>query len=216
MLSVIGLLKGSRAGLIQIIKLFEGQRPDSVDDSLPDVTRLTKGNTTIDSHPRAWSIFGDARVTNNIRNVVAPLREPGIEQVRTRSFEPEYDGEELTADDIGSFDEALNNTTSPDDQISEYEASLDVVSPAFAERHDRYQWRFFDGTSHFTAPMEDIEWFDRVMSEGRRFGPGDTILARVEVSIRYDSIGRPRLYRRVLEVLDHQQAPSQIQMPSSN
>lgn len=76
--------------------------------------------------------------------------------------------------------------------------ALTVESAVFKEGN---KWRFYDGQTSFSAPIEDEVFIERIDS-GERFGKGDILIVEVYI-IQAERKGRLVTERIVKQVLEH-------------
>jgi hypothetical protein len=92
------------------------------------------------------------------------------------------------------------------ENVGEY--ALIIESAVFK---DGNKWKFSDGSSSFSADIEDQNFLKRV-EDGERFGKGDVL--RVEMRIKQSSIGvKLAVERAIIKVIDHQDRKQQTVMP---
>lgn len=90
------------------------------------------------------------------------------------------------------------------------EAALALVTLSFT---DRYEWRFSDGDSSFTADMDDERPFERLQRREVFFTKGDVFKVRLRTRTWQVEKGL-KTEKAVLEVLEVIHAPQQILLAS--
>jgi hypothetical protein len=133
------LIVGARVGLFWLIQRLHGRRivqRDTVDSAH---VRLTLDDqTTVDVPAGVLSLYETVSVRRTVRQVVEPVKRPGIRQVRFVSDEQvtvEVGEPELPAYDVPELEEIL---------LTEYEQQT-VVAVATASFEERYKWRLTEG-----------------------------------------------------------------------
>ena len=151
-----------------------------------------------------YQLCNSPRIRQGMRDVAAPLREPGIEKV-----EIQHGGQvigQIDGDEYRYFDVPL---PVDDEDIDEYEGVYYIEKLSFA---DRYKWTFRDPTGDliFNASMADQEFMARMAVRAVNFADGDALRVR----LRRKTAGG-RVTHTVVKVIQHHPAPRQDSLLSN-
>jgi len=169
--------------------------------------RTDAGNGNIEIHDNHGSIFvmpnavGDIynspRARSLAREVVRPLKEPGIEELR---IERTGVAEVLRVreDETEGFDAPIPEETLTEQELTMY---VQIVSPVFTRGN---KWKFTAGAiPSFWAAIEDDLFWDRVEAGRDLFGYGDLLHARMRMRQSRGMKGELDTEWSVVQVLNH-------------
>jgi hypothetical protein len=194
---LIGLIVDSSQGLLAFLRWLRGQQIISRADAGEGNTRIedNQGNVVI-IRDSVVTLYDDPRARNLASEVVRPLKDPGIDELRIER--PNADPLTLRDDETEAFDAPI-----PEETLTEQELVLFViVEVAVFTRGNK--WKFsVGGMAPFWATVEDEGFWDRV--EGRRdlFGYRDLLHVRISMRQKRGAKGALDTEWRVLEVLNH-------------
>jgi hypothetical protein len=206
---------GAKQSLMWLINLAEGRKIVEKTPS-PDepghVTLTLEGDegepvAIIEGVPTMVAEFYEnLAVRRHARDVVAPLRREGINEIR---FEINgTNGASIEKEDLPAYELPPENEDVETDVIQPM--VLDIVSLVFEEGN---KWTFFDGNQRFSAPVEALDFLARV-DAGESFSKGDTLHCDVRVIQRRKN-GKLTYERRIVNVREHHH-PSDNQLAISD
>lgn len=131
--------------------------------------------TTVEVPADVLALYDNLRIRKTALESVEPVGREGVDRVRFRRNKQvtvEVQPEDLPAYDLPETDElpALEEETN---------MILSIASVAFVEGN---KWRFSDGQKTFSAAIDDLSFFDRVMAGSESFRSGDMLICRMRVS----------------------------------
>ena len=167
--SLKGLLIGGSAGggVVWLIKRLHGRKPQvtKINESL---YTFTVDGETYEVPIELLRLYQDVTVRRNIRDMVRPVKEPGIERFMLR--EAGRTVQEVTEDDVDAFDVPEYQDLILDD-VRQY--AFSIVSLAFKENN---KWRLNDGQNTFSVLMKDEAFQRRVDNNDVAFAKGDVLV----------------------------------------
>lgn len=191
---------GAHKSLFWLIKLAHGQNvekeeatpaePGHVTLTFPDGTEIKGVPTDV------AALYKNIPIRRHARQVVAPLREEGVDEIRFN-----IDGTQqasIEKADLPAYEIPPEAENVELDVIQPM--VLDIVSPVFEEG----KWGFFDGDRRFSAVIEDEAFIARV-DAGEPFAKGDTLHCDVRV-IQSRRDKRLVIERRIVRVREHHKA----------
>ena len=147
------LLGGGTGGLLALIKLLRGRKPQ-ITKVNADLYKLTVDGQTYEVPMVLLRLYQEVQIRRNIQDMVKPVKEPGIDRLVFHS-----DGQiaqEVTKREVEAFDIPESQVLILD-QVRQQ--AFSIVSLAFIENN---KWRLTDGQSHFSVSMKDEEFQRRV------------------------------------------------------
>jgi hypothetical protein len=201
------LLVPSAGGVIWVIKGIRGRRVVDQKPGLDGTVTLTLNDGTTLSVPLATlGLYRDVSIRQHVREVLAPLEQDGIDEVRSIQDVDREVVLEVATDDLPSFEVQEARQVLDQTQLT---MSLEIVAPSFAENN---KWRLNDGTATFWATIADSAFLNRVDQRAEVFGKGDILRCRVLFQqFRTDS--GLQSDRIVEQVIDHIPASRPIELP---
>jgi hypothetical protein len=178
-----------------IAVLKRGQQIVNREPVGPGVTRLTFANgTTLEIPSAVVELLAKEAVRRYARDVVNPLRRPGVERLRIQPADQE--AVVVEKGDVDAFDAQLLEEQPLVDQ--ETEMALSITTLSFQEKN---KWRLSDGQSTFYAAIEDENFLKRI-DAGEPFAKGDILRCRVRIR-QWRTDGSLRAEYTVTQVLQH-------------
>lgn len=171
----------------------------------PGVTRLVfEDGTTLEVPSTVVELLAKETVRRHAREVVNPLRRPGVERLRIKPA----DRDEVIVEsaDVTAFD-----APEPDEQPlvdQETEMALSITTLSFQEKN---KWRLSDGQSTFYAAIEDEDFMKRI-DAGEAFAKGDILRCRVRIQ-QWRTDGSLRTEYTVTRVLQHIPRAQSLPLP---
>jgi hypothetical protein len=196
-------------GLFGLIKRLRGHQVTRIENVSIGTVRLTLEDGTILELPaEVVTLYRSVTVRRSASEVIAPLRQDGVDVVRFHTDE----GVTITVEknDLPAF-EAPSLTPVPL-LNSRMELNLKVVSVTFQEDN---KWRFSDGNQIFYAAVEDHEFIARVQNAEESFRNGDILRGQLRVRQEQAPDGDLRTEYIVEKVLEHIPRDRAIQIPMS-
>ena len=205
--AILGLTKGSIAGVFQLVKWVRCREITAVEVLDNGKVKIFCDADLFETEQEVLALFGNWKLRKAFQDVVhPPLEKPGIDYFAVR--EPNQpDFAVATRSDASAFiapsqeEETIEETTR--------EVSLQLVNVAFRDDH---KWRFSDGQSTFHAAILDEAFLSRVESNEEHFSKGDIL--RVKLTEKKKLVG-PNLKNeyRITEVLSHRSSGTQLRLP---
>lgn len=186
------------AGLLAVLKITRGKRPDKIETKPDGTTVIVHNNTEINIDPRTLALLQDVATREAVEKFAQKsLNIPDV--ARVVISDGDADGVEL-----GKGDQAALMMPAPEEEETRTEASerevwLRIVVSAF---RDGYKWRLSDGGEKpFTAAMEDIDFVNSVMDGKVSLSANDTLkcLIREEQKLGPNGLSKDVTVIRVLE-----------------
>lgn len=188
------------AGVFWLIQTVRGRGIVGHENVDQGMVRLTLADgTTIEVPVGAWELFKNVEVRKQARQVVEPLAQEGIEELRFAREERVT--VTVDANDVRAFD-------LPDDAgrvLTDQESRLvlQLVNVSFEEGK---RWRVSDGDRTFPAKLDDSEFLGRVNRSVEDFRKGDLLECDVRTVQRQKSTGLSTEHT-IVRVLQHMKAP---------
>lgn len=211
LLTLLGFAGSGTIGLISLIKWLRGRKIQNVVIlESGKVKVIVEGNDAIEVEKAVIDLFRSYRLRKALDAAVKqPLDEEGID-----SFATTTDPEKASFATVTKSERHYYATPPQEDElISESEdiAVLQLVNIAFREDN---KWRFSDGSSTFFAELQDEDFRKRVDENDIAFSKGDIL--RVRLAKRQTLVNEDmKAEYRVLEVLEHRKAGTQLKLPFS-
>lgn len=173
------------------VKTSEGRYRIDVDD-----------DTSIEAEGPVAEMITDIRVRKAARDVIAPVKSEGIDEVHVthRQTEVNVTTRQAHAFDTDDLAGGVSETT--------VEMSVSIAAISFLEGN---KWRLSDGTRVFYATMRDDDFLQRVQT-GEPFAANDTMRVRMTLRQTIEGGGLRGEYF-VDQVLEHTRALHQPAIP---
>ncbi len=171
----------------------------------PGVIRIVYENgITIEVPTAVLDLINRESVRREVREVVKPLRRPGVDRLRLRP--PEREEVVVEKTDVEAFEAEVEEGEPEIDQ--EIDMLLSIVTVSFREDN---KWRLSDGTVTFYAAIEDSDFLKRV-DAGEVFAKGDTLRCRVRMQ-QWRPDGGLRTEYTVTRVIQHIPRAQALHLP---
>ena len=187
---------GAATGIFALIKWLRGRTPQ-VRKISEDLYELTVDGETYEVPMQLLRLYQDVEVRRNIRDMVRPVKEPGIEVFMLR--EGGQTVQEVTKDDIDAFEVPEYQELILDD-IRQY--AFSIVSLAFKENN---KWRLTDGRNTFPVSMKDEAFQQRVDNNHVAFAKGDVLVCDLR-TIQWQVEDGVKSEYEVIRVVNHRPA----------
>jgi hypothetical protein len=197
--------------LFGLIKWLQGKRViDESDGPEPgEVTLKADDGSQVTVKPEVAGINRDPQIRKKAREVVEPLRRPGMDNLEIWS---EGDSAiRLDKNDVPAFEvpEIEDAEVLSEQEIDVY---LDVLT-AELEQGSTRKWRFGGLGGTFWAPIEDAEFMEKFSHREQVLGVGDRLHAKVKIIQKRDpTTSKIRVERQVMQVFECIEAPEQLSM----
>ncbi|REE74373.1 hypothetical protein C8E05_3808 [Rhodococcus wratislaviensis] len=132
----------------------------------------------------------------------APLNSEGITSVSIGG--PNFPPLMIDQSDLPAFNPSAGDLTVVSDNTIEQVVTVDSVP--FRET---LQWRLNDGSTNFTATMQDAAFRDRIRRRDVQFGEGDKLRAEIRTIQTMDTNGTLTTQRTIERVIEHLPGPVQ-------
>jgi hypothetical protein len=207
-LRLLGLISGSGAGVIGLLKWLKNRKVKSV-------TKIDTGDFKLEAedgevritNEREIKLFSFVTIRKNLEAVVTPLRREGVDKV---SFRHDQESNAVTKDEV----EYLKAPAFEQEVIdqSELEENLQIVTISFQEGG---KWRFSDGNATFYAEIQDQDFLAQVALNQTAFAKDDILKVRLTRK-QYLLNGTIKADYVITKVIDHRSALVQIPLPFKN
>lgn len=206
LLQILGFLGvPSAIGLLQLVRILKGKRPETVIRLESSTVRIALGDESITIREDVLKLYADLKVRNALSEVIAPLGKDGIDVFETRD-EHNAPVVRVTKDEVSFF--APPAILEEDEEVlidRTEERAFEVVGLTFK---DDNKWRLSDGEAIVYAAIEDKEFLRRINDHDESFLKGDVLVCLVRFRQIRTSAGVRNEYT-VLRVLEHKHAPRQ-------
>ncbi len=180
-------------------KFLRGGPPKDIQSLGPMVSVTNNDGQIIQVQTSALTLVLSDKGSDAVsRFVGAALHTEGIEEVSIGLSDGDITEELVSAKRDES---AYFRPIDIEKPVSEFAAEMSLVIES-AVFKDGNQWRFSDGSTSFSAVLEDQAFLQRI-EEGERFGKGDILRVRVRIS-QSSSGTKLSVKRAVTEVIEHQ------------
>jgi hypothetical protein len=198
--SLLGLIKWLKGKLV--VEESPGPEPGEVTLKAEDGSQVTVKSEVA-------GLNRDPQIRKKAREVVEPLKRPGMDNLEIRSSAES--SLRLEKDDVPAFEvpEIEDAEVLSEQEIDVY---LDVLT-AELEQGSTRKWRFGGLGATFWAPIEDTEFMEKYSHREQLLGVGDRLHAKVKIIQKRDpSTSKIRLERQVMEVKEVIEAPEQLSL----
>ena len=131
-----------------------------------------RASTTLEVPSTVVELLAKEAVRRHAREVVNPLRRPGVERLLIKPAD--RDSVIIEKAEVAAFDGPLPEEPLVDQQI---EMALSIATLSFQEKN---KWRRGDGQSTFFAAIEEEDFMKRI-DAGEVFAKGDILRCRVRI-----------------------------------
>jgi hypothetical protein len=182
-------------GLLWLIKLLRGERIESMEPLANGHIRVRlPDGTVLEALPETLATWEQLHARENARDVVEPLRRPGIDTV-------EFVDNGVSVLAIEKDDLLAYDASEPEEEPLDDREENTVVTLATAALIGAYKWRFSEGDNIFTASMDDPAFRARI-DAGEAFRKGDMMRVRMR-TVQTRRGEKLHVERMVREVLNH-------------
>lgn len=192
-------------GLIGLIKVLRGKKPDKVERIGPGMVRITIEGGTFDVPVKLLRLYQDIAVRSAVERVVErPLDVPGIDLVA-------FHDAGIETSRVTKSDAIFYRSPSIEDKIiidDLRQSAFSIVSLAFKEDN---KWRLHDGQNQINATIADEAFLAKVDRNLVSFSKGDVLVCDVRFIQR--QTGKGLVTEHIVErVIDHRPAARQIEI----
>jgi hypothetical protein len=194
---LIGLITDSANGLFAFVRWLRNRRIAERTDAGDGSIQIQDNSGNVFNMPNSvLNLYESPRVRRLARDVVQPLKEPGIDELRIeRENVPPLT---LREGETEGFDVQIPEETLEQNELTMY---VTVVSAVFNRGN---KWRFTaGGIPAFWATIEDERFWDRIEARGDLFGFGDVLRVRMRMVQSRNPRGDLETEWTVIEVLEH-------------
>jgi hypothetical protein len=198
--SLLGLIKWLKGKLV--VEESPGPEPG-------EVTLKAEDGSEITVPPEVAGLNRDPQIRKKAREIVEPLRRPGMDKLEIRSTAES--SLRLEKDDVPAFEvpEIEDAEVLSEQEIDVY---LDVLT-AELEQGSTRKWRFGGLGATFWAPIEDAEFMEKFSHREQVLGVGDRLHATVKIIQKRDpTTSKIRVERQVMKVKEVIEAPEQLSL----
>jgi hypothetical protein len=198
--SLLGLIKWLKGKLV--VEESPGPEPG-------EVTLKAEDGSQITVKPEVAGLNRDPQIRRKAREIVEPLRRPGMDTLEIRATP--VSALRLEKDDVPAFEipEVEDAEVLSEQEIDVY---LDVLT-AELEKGSTRKWRFGGLGATFWAPIEDAAFMEKFSHREQVLGVGDRLYAKVKIIQKRDpATSKIRFERQVMEVKEVIEAPEQLSL----
>jgi hypothetical protein len=177
--TAIGFISKNKESLIELWKWLKGKKPDK-SAQVGNNVEITLGQNKKTVTKVVNNFYGDAAIRTAFSQIVAPLRQPGIERISVKqdgSEQVSFEKEEAPYFEI----EPLQLESERLPMEGERDAVLIVSKLSFTEGST---WTFIEQGATVVAKIEDEEFWAKVHEHMVTFGEGD----RLRVHLRWEVV----------------------------
>ena len=187
---------GAATGIFALIKWLRGRKPQ-LRKINEDLYEFTVDGETYEVPMQLLRLYQDAAIRRNIRDMVRPVREPGIESFMLR--EGGQTVHEVAKDDLDAF-EVPEYQEEILDEVRRH--AFSIISLAFRENN---KWRLTDGHNIFSVSMKDEAFQLRVDNNHVAFAKGDVLVCDLR-TIQWQVEDGVKSEYEVVRVVSHRPA----------
>ena len=193
---------GTSVGLIALIILLGGKKPDKVEYKGRDV-HIHVGDRYLITTSQTMELAKSQEVRKQMRRFVSSSSKGGIENIRVRR--PDSQDINIREEDIGYFE-----FDEEEDDISDTirDINLQIINLSFKEDN---KWRVTDGDVSFSVTIEDASFLNRIANSEIAFSKGDFLVCSIREKQTSTSNGL-KMERSIVEVKDHRSATRQSKL----
>ena len=194
------LILGGTAGLFVTLRKMRNRRIEREEESAtPGQVKVTLDDgTSIEMPPDVARMVRRITIRRKVRDVVAPLARPGVEEVRFAESPTQTPELVVRKDDLDAYEAAA---TEEGDILldEEREMFVQIAAVSFEGR----KWRLSDGTTTFWASIEDEAFLADVETRREAFAKGDMLRCLVRVVQMRRPKGGLKTEHHVVRVVQH-------------
>lgn len=204
------MIIGASYGVIAVLRVIGDKEivSRSAENVPPGMTRiLLDDETTIETTQDVAILVGRRSIRRNVRDALAPLRQPGVDEVRFTPSEAD-DSLVVSKQDFDRIEEAAADAS---DVLldSQREIIVQIASVSFEGK----KWRLSDGSNTFWASIEDPDFVSDIERRMERFAQGDMLRCLIrDVQTRRPG-GGLKSQHHVLRVIEHMPGDTQLKNP---
>jgi hypothetical protein len=204
------LIGGPSIGLFELIRIMAGRTVEREEPLGPGEIRITYSDGTVVEVPSQLAqLAGRFTVRKKARDVIAPLSKDGVERVKFTDEPTAPPTVVIEQEDLPAYQEAATATDEEEVLLDEErEMVVQIASVSFEGR----PWRLSEGELTFPASIEDSEFLERVHAAREEFAEGDLLRCRVRVIQTRRPDGKLKPQYRVIQVIDHIPAATQMRL----
>lgn len=199
------LIFAGSAGLIYLLHVLRGRRPDRVEKLSDDTVRITINGQSTDVPMKLLRLYQDLAVRKALEGVIyEPLKKEGINEFKVLEAK-------RVVGVVDKSEAAYFVAPEPDGKVlldDTRKAAFSIVSLAFKEDN---KWRLHDGNSQISAIIEDKDFLYKVDHQQISFTKGDVLVCQVRVTQTQTSGGLKTEYA-VIKVEEHVRSPQQMDL----
>ena len=206
LLEIAGIVGGSAAGLIQVIKKLRGKPVTNIVQREDGVEIEIESGEKIFVKKEIPHLLKSVSIRQKLFDFIKPLSQKGYEEIK---FENNNDlkSEKILSEEWHYFEvpdiaeeELLDDTR---------KAVFSISSLSFKEYN---KWRLSDGSNIYPVKILDEEFLGRVSSNLATFSKDDVLIVMLRTRQLKTKSGLKTEYE-ILEVLDHQSSRPQLDFP---
>jgi hypothetical protein len=200
------LAEGVIVGLIALYKLLKGKKPKPGSVIIHDNHgTIIVENREIKVDARSAKLYMNDPIRADLDRVLLPVAKEGIDELKV--FKDGVVLDEVNKSDLPERLSVSEDTRDSSAQVltSSREALVKVVTAGFEEG----KWKFSDGSSKFTATIDDPVFQEKLDNRQEGFYKGDMLRVVLKSTQTEKTDGKIQTKHSVEEVLDHRQAPRQ-------
>ncbi|PZU78171.1 MAG: hypothetical protein DI546_04210 [Rhizobium sp.] len=199
------LIFAGGAGLLYLMHVLRGRRPDRVEKLSEDTVRITIDGKSTDVPLKLLRLYQDLAVRKALEGVIyEPLKKEGINEFKVLEAK-------RVVEVVDKTEAVYFVAPEPDGKVlleDVRKAAFSIVSLAFKEDN---KWRLHDGNSQISAIIEDKDFLYKVDHQQISFTKGDVLVCQVRVTQTQTSGGLKTEYA-VIKVEDHIRSPQQMDL----
>ncbi len=197
-------------GLIELIKRLKGRTPLRVTELAPGLFRLELEKETFDVPIELLRAYKDFSVRNSIERFVSyPLKKEGIESIKIHSSKT--DGTVVQKDEAAYF-----SLPTMDDQVIIDDFRRTALTIRDLSFDENGLWRLNEGSNRVRASITDELFLQKIENDEIRFAKHDVLICDIRFIQRRTTKGQVKNEYQITKVLDHIQAPRQLQLPGNS
>ncbi|HUB00179.1 MAG TPA: hypothetical protein VMA34_17735 [Terracidiphilus sp.] len=170
--------------VFHLFRMLKGRRIEKPEDLPQDLKTLLTLAELI-------RLYNDPEVQSQLRKLLDPLHQDGIEQFQTRRAGRVI--ESVSKKDLVAADEAEIEDLTRNEEIE-----LDIEKSAWRRN---LAWHFSDGCTSFDARIEDDNFWKRIES-GEAFAEGDRLRVHLQTTAHRTGQGKLKVERSIPTVID--------------
>lgn len=200
---------GTGVGLIKLIKKLKGRAPLRITELEPGLFRLQLEKETFDVPIELLRAYKDFSVRTAIERFVAyPLKKEGIDSLRIQSSKT--DGTIVKKEEAAYF-----SLPATDDQVIIDDFRRTALTIRDLSFDENGLWRLNEGSNRVRASITDEAFLQKIENDEIRFAKHDVLICDVRFIQRRTTKGQVKNEYQITKVLDHIQAPRQLQLPEN-